>query len=167
MGSLCYLVLVEEFVIQIHSINTVNMARVHIDLPENFLFTTELTVRASDLNYGNHVGHDRVLTLMQEARVQLYRSLGFKNELNFEGPVGQVIADVAVLYKSESFLADQLIIKIGVSDFSKYGFDMFYLIENKVTGKEVARGKTGIVCFDYDKKKVASIPDLLKKRLLT
>ena len=141
------------------------MSRIHIDLPEKFLFATELTVRSSDLNYGNHVGHDTVLTLMQEARVRFYRTLGFINELNFDGAVGQVIADAAVQYKSESFLADELIIKIGVSDFTKYGFDMFYLVENKLTGKEVARGKTGIVCFDYDTRKVASIPDILRKKL--
>ena len=141
------------------------MARVQLELPEKFSFVTELTVRASDLNYGNHVGHDRILTLMQEARIAYYRSLGFKNELNFEGPVGQVIADVAVQYKSESFLADVLIIKIAVSDFSKYGFDMYFLIENKMTGKEIARGKTGIVCFDYDIRKVARIPEGLRQKL--
>ena len=141
------------------------MARVQLDLPEKFLFSTELTVRASDLNYGNHVGHDRVLTLMQEARITFYRTLGFKNELNFEGAVGQVIADVVVQYKSESFLADQLIIKIGVLDFNKYGFDMYYQIENKVTGKEVARAKIGIVCFDYDARKVARIPEVLLQKL--
>ena len=141
------------------------MARIQIDLPEKFLFNTELTIRASDLNYGNHVGHDRVLTLMQEARVEFYRTLGFKNELNFEGSIGQVIADVAVQYKSESFLADQWIIKVGVLDIGKYGFDMFYLIENKQTGKEVARGKTGIVCFDYSTRKVARIPARLLKFL--
>jgi YbgC/YbaW family acyl-CoA thioester hydrolase len=141
------------------------MARIEIDLPEKFLFSTELTIRASDLNYGNHVGHDRVLTLMQEARVLFYRTLGFKNELNLEGTVGQVIADVAVQYKSESFLADQWIINVGVSDIGKYGFDMSYLIVNKHTGKEVARGKTGIVCFDYSSRKVARIPTLLLQRL--
>src|SRR3990170_9153988 len=141
------------------------MTRIQIDIPEKFLFTTELTIRASDLNYGNHVGHDRVLTLMQEARVEFYRTLGFKNELNFEGDVGQVIADVAVEYKSESFLADRWIIKLGVSDFSNYGFDMFYLVENKAIGKEVARGKTGIVCFDYGTRKVARIPAVLLKSL--
>ena len=121
------------------------MARIQIDPPEKFIYSTAFVVRASDLNYGNHVGHDRLLTIMQDARVQFYRSLGFKNELNFEGDVGQVIADVAVQYKSETFLGDELIIKIGVSDFSKYGFDMLYLIENKLTGKQVALGKVGIV----------------------
>lgn len=142
------------------------MSRIQIDLPEKFLFTTDLIVRASDLNYGNHVGHDRLLTLMQDARVQFYRSLGFKNELNFDGDIGQVIADVAVQYKSESFLGDELTIKIGVSDFNKYGFDMLYLIENKITGKEVALCKIGIVCFDYRARKIAVIPDILRKKLL-
>ena len=142
------------------------MPRIQIDLPEKYLYTTELVVRASDLNYGNHVGHDRLLTIMQDARVQFYRSLGFKNELNFEGDVGQVIADVAVQYKSETFLGDVLVIRIGVAEFSKYGFDMLYLIENELTGKQVALGKIGIVCFDYRTRKIATIPEVLKKNLL-
>ena len=141
------------------------MPRIQLELPEKILFTTEISVRAADLNYGNHVGHVTVLTLMQEARIRFYRTLGFENELKFEGSIGQVIADAAVQYKSESFLGDQLVIQIGVSDFSKYGFDMFYLVTKKETGKEVARGKTGIVCFDYVARKVASMPEILKLRL--
>jgi acyl-CoA thioesterase FadM len=141
------------------------MARVQIELPDHFLFTAEVPVRVSDLNYGNHVGNDSILTLMQEARVMFYRSLGYVNELRFEGSVGQIIADAALQYKSESFLGDILLIRIGVGEFSKYGFDMFYLIENKVTGKEVARGKTGIVCFDYTTRKLAAIPDAFRAKL--
>ena len=135
------------------------MPRLQLDLPSEFKFSCELTVRASDLNYGNHVGNDSMLTIMQEVRIQFYRSLGYTNELNFEGSVGHIVADAAVIYKSEAFLGDTLIIQIGMNDFSKYGFDMFYRITNKVTGKEVALGKTGIVFFDYDKRKVASIPE--------
>ncbi len=134
------------------------MSRIQLDFPSDFKFSCELTVRASDLNYGNHVGNDSVLTIMQEARIRFYQSLGYKNELNFEGSVGHIVADAVVIYKSEAFLGDVLNIQIGMNDFSKYGFDMFYLLTNKVTGKEVALGKTGIVFFDYDKRKVASIP---------
>lgn len=141
------------------------MPRIEVNIPDSFIFETPYTVRASDLNYGNHVGHDTILTIMQEARVQLYRSFGYVNELNLEGSVGQVIADVAVQYKSESFLGDELLINVGVNDFSKYGFDMYFLITNKSTGKEVARGKTGIVCFNYETRKVASIPQRLREKL--
>jgi acyl-CoA thioesterase FadM len=141
------------------------MGRLSIELPETFIFTTEVPVRVSDLNYGNHVGHDSILTIMQEVRVEFYRKLGFKNELSFEGSVGQVIADAAVVYKSESFMGDVLVCQIAATDFTKYGFDILYLLTNKATGKEVARGKTGIVCFDYNKRKVASIPQILLNKL--
>jgi acyl-CoA thioester hydrolase len=134
------------------------MARLSIDLPSTFLFTTEIAVRATDLNYGGHVGNDTILSYMQEIRVQFYRNLGFKSELNIVGPVGQIITDAAVVYKSESFLGDVITGSIGVADFNKYGFDYIYLLTNKATSKEVARGKTGIVCFDYNKRKVVSIP---------
>jgi len=142
------------------------MARIQIDLPESFLYTTELTVRASDLNYGAHVGHDAILTLLQEARIMFYRSLGFSSELSFEGSVGQIIADAALQYKSESFLGDVLVISIAVADVTKVSFDMLYRIDNKNTGKEVARGKTGIVCFDYEKRKVAAVPEVLRGKIL-
>lgn len=141
------------------------MARIQLDLPSQFIFKTTLTVRVSDLNYGGHVGNDSILTLMQEARIRFYNQLGFKNEISFEGSIGQIISDAVVVYKSESFLGDQLEVKIGVDDFNKYGFDMFYLITNSHTGKEVASGKTGIVCFDYDKRKVATIPEVLLSKL--
>lgn len=143
------------------------MARIHIDLPDKFIFTTELAVRVSDINYGGHVGNDAVLGLMQEARVLLYRALGFKDEVSFDGPVGQIIADAAIQYKAESFLGDILVIAIGLSDFTRFGFDMLYQITEKSTGKEIARGKTGIVCFDYDRRKVASIPAVLMEKFQT
>lgn len=138
------------------------MARIQLELPENFIFETQIPVRVGDLNYGGHVGNDSILLLMQEARVQFYRSKGFKDEISLEGTIGQIITDAAIVYKSESFLGDVLKIHIGVTDITKYGFDLFYFLENSLTSREVARGKTGIVCFDYAKRKVATIPVALQ-----
>lgn len=141
------------------------MPRIEIKLPKEFLFSTDVPVRVTDLNYGGHVGNDRVLSIMHEARVQFYRHLGFKDELSFGENVGQIITDVAVVYKSESFLGDVITVQISVTDFNKYGFDMMYLLTNKATGKEIARGKTGIVCFDYGKRKITGIPSILKIKI--
>ena len=141
------------------------MARIELQLPDVWHFAAELPVRVSDLNYGNHVGNDNVLGLMHEARLQYYRVLGFKDELSFEGSVGQVISDVAIVYKAEAFYGDVLICQLAAADFNKYGFDMMYLLTNKTSGKEVARGKTGIVCFDYDKRKIASVPAILLEKV--
>jgi acyl-CoA thioester hydrolase len=141
------------------------MARIHIYLPAEPVFTAELQVRVSDINYGGHVGNDSILTIMHEARLLFYRSLGFKSEISFEGTIGQIITDAAIEYKAESFLGDYLQIQIFIDEISKYGFEMLYKITNKNTEKEIARGKTGIVCFDYDKRKVASIPVVLLNKI--
>jgi YbgC/YbaW family acyl-CoA thioester hydrolase len=141
------------------------MARVHLNLPEKFLYSTDITVRVSDLNYGGHVGNDTILTLLQEARIQFYRSIGFKDETSFEGAVGQIIIDATIQYKAESFLGDVLEIQIAAEDFTKFGFDLFYEVKNKSTGQEVARAKTGIACFDYSRRKIARIPEPLLSKL--
>lgn len=142
------------------------MARIEIQLPEKFIFQTEIAVRVSDLNYGNHVGNDSVLTLMQEARTLFYRSMGFETETKLEGTIGQIVSDAAIVYKAESFYGDILQIEIGIGELNKYGFDLFYRITNKATGKEVAVGKTGIVGFDYAKHKIASMPQAVLTKII-
>jgi YbgC/YbaW family acyl-CoA thioester hydrolase len=141
------------------------MPRIQIELPPTFIYQTEIAVRVSDLNYGGHVGNDTLLTLLQEARTNFYRSLGFRDETSFEGTVGQIIADAAVQYKAESFLGDVLVIEIGLLELSRFGFDMVYKVTNKVTMKNIAFAKTGIVCFDYASRKVAAIPHILLEKL--
>jgi acyl-CoA thioester hydrolase len=103
--------------------------------------------------------------MMQEARILFYRSLGFKDEITFGDGIGQIITDAAIVYEAESFLGDVLLIELGMKDFNKYGFDMVYVLKNKQTNQQVAIGKTGIVCFDYEKRKISSIPETLLKAL--
>jgi acyl-CoA thioesterase FadM len=79
--------------------------------------------------------------------------------------IGQIVSDAAIVYKAESFLGDILKFDIAVGTLNKYGFDLFYKITNKATSKEVAYGKTGIVCFDYSKRKMASVPEKLVEKL--
>lgn len=143
------------------------MARIEIPLPEKFIFKTTIAVRVSDLNCGNHVGNDSILTLMQEARTLFYRSMGFESEVKLEGNIGQIVSDAAIVYKAESFLGDVLIIEIGIGDHNKYGFDLYYRITKGEDSKEVARGKTGIVCFDYEQRKIATVPEKLKAKLIS
>ena len=66
------------------------MARIKIDLPEKFSFTTSIPVRITDINYGDHVGNDTILSLLHEARVQFLKTFGYK-EMEFEG-VGMIMS---------------------------------------------------------------------------
>jgi acyl-CoA thioester hydrolase len=46
------------------------MARVAIDLPEQFPFSAGIAVRISDINYGGHIGYDAIISLIHEARMR-------------------------------------------------------------------------------------------------
>ena len=135
------------------------MARIKLTLPERFPFTTTIPIRITDLNYGGHVGNDTVLALLHEARVQFLQSLGF-GELNLAG-VGVIMSDAVLEFKQEVFYGTALKAYVAATDFTRVGFDLYYKLCIESSGAEtiVASGKTGMVCFDYVRRKVVAIPE--------
>ena len=140
------------------------MARTKIELPEKFAFKTALKIRISDINYGGHLGNDSVGSLIHEARFQFFKSLGYKDELSLDG-VGAIQADMEIVYRNEAFHGDQVELKVAVTEISKVSFDLTYLIAESDSEKEIARGKTTIVTYDYSKKKKVSVPQPLVEKL--
>lgn len=139
------------------------MARIKIEEPDQYLFTAHITTRITDLNYGGHVGNDRVFSFMHDARVQFFGALGYEGELDFEG-LGTIQTDAAITYKAELFAHENISIHIGCRDFHKYGCDFVYRFEKK-DGTLAALGKTGIVFFDYEKRRIAPMPDSFASKL--
>ena len=136
--------------------------RIQLELPKTFTFQTEIPVRITDINYGNHLGNDAILSMMHEARVQFLQSLGY-TELEMEG-AGLIMSDTAIIYKGEGFYGDVLTVKVAASDLNKYGFDLFYLFTNQ-TGKEIAQAKTGMLCFNYANRKLMTLPEKAAENL--
>ena len=137
------------------------MARIKLDLPDAFPYRTTLTVRVTDLNYGNHLGNDALLGMVHEARVRFLAAMGY-SELDVEG-VGMLMADCAIVYKAQAFLGDRLDISVAAGDFTRVGCDLLYLLE-KADGQEVARVKTGLVFFDYAAQAVRPVPGAFRAR---
>jgi acyl-CoA thioester hydrolase len=140
------------------------MPRVQLQLPAHFTFQMQLPVRITDLNFGNHLGNDSLLSLLHEARVQFLNSHGY-SELDFAG-VGLIMADVAIVYKGEGFYGDVLTIKVTAAELHKYGFELYYHVLNQ-ENKEIAQAKTGMLCFNYDARKLARLPEIAAARLET
>ena len=132
------------------------MARVIIQLPERFVFSTEVPIYIGHINYGHHLDNALLLSLVSEARVRFFKFLGY-TELDVEG-VGIVVSDAAVQYKSESFHGETLVFEMTPAEFNKYGCDLVWRATDKASGREVARGKTGIIFFDYRQRKAAPVP---------
>lgn len=132
------------------------MARVKLQLPETFSFSTEIPVRITDINYGGHVGNDSVLSLLHEARMQFLLHYGY-TEMDLSG-VGIIMADAAIEFKGEAFYGDVLTAYVTAEAFSRIGFDLYYKLVNGNSETVVVLAKTGIICFDYEKRKVVSVP---------
>jgi acyl-CoA thioester hydrolase len=141
------------------------MERIKINLPATFTFSTLLTIRITDLNYGAHVGNDTFLSLMHEARQQFLMQYGYK-ELDVAG-AGLILTDAGIEYKKELNYGDEIKISVVASGFDKYGFDLYYKVEIVTALGLILAGKakTGMICYDYEKKKLTGLPEEAKLKL--
>ncbi len=140
------------------------MARVKFALPsEIHVFQCSLEIRVSDLNYGAHLGNDRVLTLCHEARVKWLTSLGL-GEINPDG-TGLIMADAMIMYQGEGFLGDLLTIDIYNSEFSERSFDLYYQITRVKDQRPIARAKSAMLFFDYNERKLHRASEDLAEKL--
>ncbi len=141
------------------------MARLKLTTPSQFSFTTNIPVRITDVNYGGHVGNDAILSIIHEARMQYLHKSGY-SEVNFEG-VGLIMSDVAIDFKNEVFYGDTIIAHVIANDFTKVGFDILYKLEKIKDDKTVtvALAKTGMVCYDYQARRIAAVPEAAIQKL--
>lgn len=122
------------------------------------IFTTVLSVRIYDLNYGNHLGNDSLLSLVHEARVRFLKQMNF-TEFDIDG-MGILITSLMANYRAEAFYGDEIRIDLEVGEISKTGFDLCYELKLKDTEKEVARVSTTCTFFDYKISKVVKVPQV-------
>lgn len=143
------------------------MNRLRLLLPEGFRFYHEMDIRWTDLNYGGHVGNDRILALLQEAR-QAFLAQAQYQELNLEG-WSLIQADAQVEYKKEIKALDRIRIGVKATDPDRLGFDLWYKVEicsSEGAPQLAVKAKTGMMGFDYAAGKKASLPAHLVETLM-
>ncbi|MEZ4388219.1 MAG: thioesterase family protein [Candidatus Krumholzibacteriia bacterium] len=132
------------------------MPRLQLTPRSGYPFCTGLAVRVTDLNYGGHLGNDRLLALLQEARVAFLADHGW-SELDCAG-AGLIMTDAAVQYRGEAFAGDRLDIEVALGDATRTGFRIFYRMTRRGDGAIIAVAETGMACFDYQRRRVAPLP---------
>jgi acyl-CoA thioester hydrolase len=132
------------------------MSRIKLDIPKKLPFITEITVRISDLNYGNHLSNDVYLSYMHEARMQFFAHYGY-TEMNLAG-ASVIMGDTAIVYKQECFYGDVLAIEVGAAEFGPRSFDLYYRFSKKATNTIACEAKTGMVCYNYETRQTIEVP---------
>ena len=142
------------------------MARQRLTLPTTLLFTTNIDVRITDINYGKHVGNDAFVSLIHEARVKWLKHFSY-TELQIATNIGLIMSMLCINFKSESFYGDSITVNLFVGDISKAGFELYYQLKTVRDDIEIelAVAKTEMVCYNYTAKKVETIPTSFTKTL--
>jgi len=136
------------------------MARVRIEFPATVAFSCTVPVRISDLNYGNHLGHDTMISLLHEARVQLFEHLGCK-EWDVDGAALMVV-DLAVSYRAEVFYGQTLVVEIAGDDPGGKSCDLIYRVRDSDSDRLVALAKTRVVFVDPATRKAVALPERVR-----
>ena len=145
-----------------------NSKKISIHFPhraEGPFFATDLPVTMSDINYGGHLGHDSVLTLMHEARVSFLKAheLSEMNVNDGDPAIGLIMSELQVQYLTESFHGD--ILRAEVLPFIPEG-PRWFIAQRLVRvsdQREIARALIGMTFFCYQSKKVQRAPDSLMR----
>jgi acyl-CoA thioesterase FadM len=105
------------------------------------------------------------LTLAHEARVQFLNHFGCNGEKDLGDGAGIIMVDAAIQFKAEIFYPGELIARLSTDHITERSFDLYYKFILKNNLREAALIKTGIVCFDYQKRRPSVLPAVFKQQL--
>jgi acyl-CoA thioester hydrolase len=137
------------------------MPRVQLNPLKEYTFQTEITVRITDLNYGGHLGNDKLLSLIHEARVAFLASYGF-TETDCGG-AALILGDTAVVYQGEGFAGDVLRFEVAAAEPSRCGFRLFFKVSRPSDEEAIALVENGMVFFDYHSRKIQPLPAVVRE----
>jgi acyl-CoA thioester hydrolase len=138
-----------------------NMPRIKLNEQQVYEFHYVLMLEPRDINYGGHLGNDALVSLVGSARVNMFRSMGLSEMDLGDGKTGIIMSDLAVNYKSEAFMFDELSIDTHVGEISRSNFRIFHRISKGQI--VIALVETGITAFDYVLRKVVPVPEAFLK----
>lgn len=140
------------------------MQRVRLEFPEgDLLHRHPLTVRITDMNYGHHLGHDTLVSLLHEARSQALLSLGL-TEWDLGG-LPCVVADLAVQYHTQARWPDSLIVETAIPVPRHKAITVFHRVLARDDDRLVATARLNLLLLDPASGRVATVPDAVSQSI--
>lgn len=125
-------------------------------------FTTDIQMRFRDIDGMGHVNNAVYLSYTELARTQFYMQFAGKRTLD---EIDFILAHVDIDFESQAVWGDQVRVAVWPSKIGKSSFTLSYEITEKRSGRVLARAKSVLVSYDYEKKKSKPIPPDFRKLL--
>jgi acyl-CoA thioester hydrolase len=129
-------------------------------------FFTYLRVLVGDVNYGGHVGNDKILLYFHEARIRYLQALNL-SEMDIGDGVSVAQTEAFISYKGEAFLSDELLIRVFIDNLAGARFQVNYVVTRVADSHLIATGYTVLAGFDYKTHHVLRIPKSFKNKVET
>jgi acyl-CoA thioester hydrolase len=140
------------------------MERIKLEYPDaDIVHRQPLSVRITDMNYGRHLGHDTLVSLLHEARIQAFGALGL-SEWDMGG-FPSVVADLAVQYQSEARWPDALVVETAIAEPTGKALVVYHRVLHAEGGRPVATARLNVVLIDPEKGRSVAIPDSVRHAL--
>ena len=127
-------------------------------MEKGFPFNTSFIVRIGDINYGGHVGNDKLLLVFHDARLRYLQSLGY-SEIDIGNGAGLIMIEAHIFFKGEIFLGDKLLVGVRIREMGKVKLSFEFRVQRESDGKVVTTGSTFMAAFDYEQRRVCKIPE--------
>ncbi|ULH29750.1 thioesterase family protein [Leptospira weilii] len=137
------------------------MTEIQIEFPERYHFSTELSIRKTDLALDIHVSFASILDIVMEAHLQFFQYLGFSVTDIYGKSI--IFANAGILYQGELLYNDQVKIDVVLDNLQEKSFDLTFRLSKNQRREKVALVKIRVLFFDYSIRKVVSVPEGFRK----
>lgn len=139
------------------------MARIRLVELGQYAFHYATRLEPRDINPSGHLGNDALVTLVGSARAYVFYSMGLSQRDLGDGSTGIIMSDLAVNYRAEAFMFDEIVIDTHFGEFTRSAFRAFHRVRKGEA--VVALAETGLVTFDYRARRIAPVPEEFLKAL--
>jgi acyl-CoA thioester hydrolase len=126
-------------------------------LPE-FKFFHTLEVRYADIDSLNHVNNATYFTYMEQARVRYLQAVGIWDSTRPERG-GIILADEGCTFIEPVTFGQVIKVGVAATRLGNKSFALEYSLMDEATGREVARGRSVQVAYDYAAHRSVRLPE--------
>ena len=134
-------------------------------LLNDFSFEIDLSVEWGDMDALQHVNNVEYFKYFQKARIAYFEKNNSDN-LFTESRISTILASTQCKFIYPLIYPDSISVGARVDAIADDYFTMKYAVISSNNQKLVAIGDAKVVMFDYEKNKKASIPEVIKERII-